>query len=55
MATKKPLELVERAGNYRTILPPKRLDILREHVVIGGAIAVAVTLGVHLMNVPVGA
>jgi hypothetical protein len=23
MATKKPLELVERAGNYRTILPPK--------------------------------
>ena len=55
MATKKPLELVERAGNYRTILPPKRLDILRESVVIGGAVAVAVTLGVHWINVPVGA
>jgi hypothetical protein len=55
MATKKPLELVERAGNYRTILPPKRLDILRERVVIGGAIAVAVMLGVHVINVPVGA
>jgi hypothetical protein len=55
MATKKPLELVERAGNYRTILPPKRLDILRERVVIGGAIAVASTLEVHVTNVPVDA
>jgi hypothetical protein len=55
VATKKPLDLVERAGNYNTILPPKRLDILREHVVIGGVIAVAVMLGVHWINVPVGA
>jgi hypothetical protein len=55
VTTKKPLELVERAGNYNTILPPKRLDILREYVVIGGAIAVAVMLGVHWINVPVGA
>jgi hypothetical protein len=52
VATKKPLEHVERAGNYRTILPPKRLDILRECVEIRGAIAVAGTLGVHLTNVP---
>ena len=52
---KSPLELVERAGNYRTILPPKRLDILRERVVIGGAIAVAGTLEMHLSNVPAGA
>jgi hypothetical protein len=56
MATKKPLEHVERAGNYRTIVHPKRLDILREDVVIGGAIAVAITLGVaHQSNVPGGA
>jgi hypothetical protein len=52
---KSPLELVERAGNYRTILFPKRLDILRKRVVSGGAIAVAGTLGMHLSNVPVGA
>jgi hypothetical protein len=52
VATKKPLDQVERAGNYRTILPPKRLDILRERVEIGGAITVGSTLGVHLSNVP---
>jgi hypothetical protein len=51
-ATKKPLDHVERAGNYRTILPPKRLDILRERVEIRGAIAVASMLGVHVTNVP---
>lgn len=55
MATKKPLELVEWAGTYRTILLPKQLDILREHVVIGGAVAVAVTLGVHPSNVSAAA
>jgi len=42
-----------RAGRdyYPSILHPKRLDILRERVVIGGAIAVAMEREMHETNV----
>src|SRR6476661_6136249 len=41
-------------GNCHSILHPKRPDILRERVVIRGAIAVRVAQGGHESNVPAG-
>jgi hypothetical protein len=50
---KNPPKSIERAGTYDGVMHPKRLDILREHVVIRCAVAIRIGRGVHGGNVPV--
>ena len=50
---KSPPIFHERAGTSDGGDAPRQPDILREHVVIGGAIAIGVIDGVHGANVPV--
>jgi hypothetical protein len=42
-----PAEAIERAGTCDGVMHPRRLDFLREHVVIRGAIAIGIDCGVH--------